>query len=534
MASISTDKNGNRRILISGLLGPGTRHAIHIGKATKKQAERLRALVETLVNARRTGAALDDQVIRSVNSLLPSIRKRLVALGLIDDAGQSGPRTLGRFVNGFVAGRTNIKPATKEVWRQGEVSLLDFFGEDRLMTTVTPGDADDYLEHLKGLTSRIKKPLAPMTIQKRLRFAKAIFRAAHRKKLIQENPFEDVNFTTSKPERGFFVTPEMTARLLAACPDHHWRMIVLLCRIGGLRCPSEVLSLRWQDIDWGAERIVVHSPKTEHHPGKDKRVIPLFPELRNQLRECFEMAKDGDIYVIDSRYRRAAIGPSGWRNVNLRTRFRHIIAAAGLQEWPRLFHNLRSSRQTELVERFPSHVVCGWLGNSEEIAKAHYYQITDAHFTQATAQSGSITAAPPNQRPGNSAAANEPERPDDEPPNADGRPSDGNTPPPDYPSPKGRGGQSAESDAREAQNPTQRTAAHTSTEQQQKHSTPITATTYAAACRSVPQPAKPQNGRGGIRTHEPLSRLPVFKTGAFDHSATRPGDGRGGSPCGLR
>ena len=29
-------------------------------------------------------------------------------------------------------------------------------------------------------------------------------------------------------------------------------------------------------------------------------------------------------------------------------------------------------------------------------------------------------------------------------------------------------------------------------------------------------------GRGGIRTHEPLSRLPVFKTGAFNRSATRP------------
>ncbi len=31
------------------------------------------------------------------------------------------------------------------------------------------------------------------------------------------------------------------------------------------------------------------------------------------------------------------------------------------------------------------------------------------------------------------------------------------------------------------------------------------------------------NGRGGgIRTHDTLSRMPVFKTGAFDHSATPP------------
>ena len=29
-------------------------------------------------------------------------------------------------------------------------------------------------------------------------------------------------------------------------------------------------------------------------------------------------------------------------------------------------------------------------------------------------------------------------------------------------------------------------------------------------------------GGGGIRTHGTLSRTPVFKTGAFDHSATPP------------
>ena len=33
-------------------------------------------------------------------------------------------------------------------------------------------------------------------------------------------------------------------------------------------------------------------------------------------------------------------------------------------------------------------------------------------------------------------------------------------------------------------------------------------------------------GGGGIRTHETLARLPVFKTGAFNHSATPPRDGR--------
>ena len=78
------------------------------------------------------------------------------------------------------------------------------------------------------------------------------------------------------------------------------------------------------------------------------------------------------------------MGPFGWRNCNLNVRLRRIVKNAGLTVWPRIFHNLRSSRQTELAEIFPSHVVCAWLGNSEDIAKKHYYQVTDAHFAAAS------------------------------------------------------------------------------------------------------------------------------------------------------
>jgi hypothetical protein len=78
------------------------------------------------------------------------------------------------------------------------------------------------------------------------------------------------------------------------------------------------------------------------------------------------------------------MGKSGWRNCNLRTRFLKILKRAGVQKWPRLFRNIRSSRQTELAEIFPSHVVCAWMDNSEDIAKKHYLQVIDAHFATAT------------------------------------------------------------------------------------------------------------------------------------------------------
>lgn len=66
-----------------------------------------------------------------------------------------------------------------------------------------------------------------------------------------------------------------------------------------------------------------------------------------------------------------------------RTMLTKIIRRAGLDVWPKLFQNLRSTRQTELEERFRSHVVCGWLGNSVQVARKHYLQTTDEHFEEA-------------------------------------------------------------------------------------------------------------------------------------------------------
>jgi len=92
-----------------------------------------------------------------------------------------------------------------------------------------------------------------------------------RRKLIDENPFEGVKAAAiGIKDRQHFVTREDIARVLECCPNHHWRAITALSRYGGLRSPSEVLSLRWQDIDWEASRIVVTSPKTEHHAGKGR------------------------------------------------------------------------------------------------------------------------------------------------------------------------------------------------------------------------------------------------------------------------
>ena len=104
-------------------------------------------------------------------------------------------------------------------------------------------------------------------------------------------------------------------------------------------------------------------------------MVPLFPELRPYLEDVFEQAAPGAEYVI-TRYRNT--------NVNLRTQLLRIIKLAGLKPWPKLFQNLRSTRETELAENYPMHVICTWIGNSQAVATKHYLQVTEEHFKRAT------------------------------------------------------------------------------------------------------------------------------------------------------
>ncbi len=376
MASIARDKNGTRRILF--VAPDGKRPTIRLGKVSQRTAEGIKYRVEQLLESLQFNRSMEADLAEWVIGLDLDFAKKLARVGLIPDPEAKPAATLAAFLKSYIDGRVDLKPATKIVRGQVIRDLNEYFGESREVQTVTPGNADDFKQWL------VSRKLAPTTIHKRLQVSRSFFHAMRRRKLIVENPFDGVKAAaTGIKDRQRFVTRAEIAQVLDACPDHHWRAIVALSRYGGLRCPSEVLSLRWQDVDWEASRIVVTSPKTEHHAGKASRTIPLFPELRTILDEAFDLAPEGAVYVVDERFRKSAMGPGGWMNANLRTHFGRIVDRAGLKTWPRLFHNLRASRETELVETYPLQVVTDWLGNTPKVAMRHYLMTTDEHFAAA-------------------------------------------------------------------------------------------------------------------------------------------------------
>lgn len=393
MASLSTDKDGNRRILF--MADDGSRKAIRLGKLPKKTAESILTRVEYLAIAKKTGCPVDNETARWIAGLSEPLRKKIVAVGLIEPKEKTEVPLLGKFIDDYIAGRANLKPNTRRNYETTRRNLVDYFNEKHKLASITPGDADQWREHLLQTRS-----LA--TVSREVKRAKQFFRAAVRKRFIPENPFADLKAPAQvNQSREFFVTTAVIEKVIAACPDAEWRLILALSRYGGLRCPSEHLELTWGDIDWERERMTVRSPKTEHNPGGESRVIPLFPELRPHLEAAFDEAEPGTKHVI-RRYRD--------RNSNLRSQFLRIIERAGEKPWPRLFHNLRASRQTELTSKHPLHVVCAWIGNSAAIADKHYLQVTEDHFAKATAippspAGGAESGALSTQKPAQQAAA---------------------------------------------------------------------------------------------------------------------------------
>jgi hypothetical protein len=112
------------------------------------------------------------------------------------------------------------------------------------------------------------------------------------------------------------------------------------------------------------------------------------------------MAEDGQTHVIpETLYLPAANGPRGWNNCNLRTTFGKIIDRAGLDPWPRLFHALRASCESDLAREYPITTVCKWIGNTVSIAARHYVQVVDEDFKRASHVPDEATQNPTHAAP---------------------------------------------------------------------------------------------------------------------------------------
>ncbi len=379
MASLSREPEGRKTVQV---VLNGKRQSIRLGKMSLRDAETVRLRIEDLAASLNSGRAWDNATAEWVAGLDSRLAGKLERIGLIRKRTQTtSPMTVAEFLDDYLAKRGDVKESTRLVLGHTRRCLVEYF-KDKPIADITDGDADDFrlwlVSHADPADKTVKK-LADNTVRRRCGIARQYFKAAMKRGLVTRNPFAEMPVTVrGNPKRMYFLSRADAQKVLDACPDAQWRLLFALARFGGLRIPSEALALTWGDINWAAGRFTVHSPKTEHHEGKDQRVVPIFPELEPYLLAVWDDQAPNE--PIITRYTNVT--------QNVGTQLARIVRAAGLSPWPKLWQNLRATRETELSERWPIKTVCEWIGNSRLVAAEHYLTVPEEHFQQAVVKDG--------------------------------------------------------------------------------------------------------------------------------------------------
>ncbi len=369
MASVTTEKrNGKALYRIEYRDKDKRRRKLRLGSLSKRDAQSIALKVQSIISAQVAGNDLPTATTEWLKTISDDLHTRLAEQGLCK---VRVTHKLSEWVDNYIyIQRKNSGEHWHKNYSRTQALLIQHFGEVA-MGSITPEQAQGFRDWLSN-----ELCMAQATIAGHIKRAKQFFAAAVKAGAIASSPFfEVVAGSQVNTERSVYVSAEDIERAIDMAPDAQWRLLIALSRYAGLRCPSETLALRWCDVDFTAGTMQITSSKTAKQ-GKSKRQVPIFPSLKPYFEDAFEPEHERCI----SRY----IGVA----TNLRTTFLKIITKAGLEPWPRLFHNLRGSLQTDLMERFPAHVVCQWLGNTEKVALNHYLKVTPEHIARAIGDAG--------------------------------------------------------------------------------------------------------------------------------------------------
>ena len=395
MASIRREQSGKFSVLVYVYK---KRRSVRLETFSEDQAKVAAKHIQEIATQRNKGEVAGDNAMRWLASEPPAVRDRLERAGVItvslerkqeiesekrqraQQQAAKEHRTLKQLTDRFLKGNDNNKDSTKTTYNNIIRNLHTYFGESKIITEITHQDAVEFRAFLKreGNIRDVKKadrgkkgkgkPMAENTVRRRTGLARQVFKVAIRAKWIAENPFEGLAATWKRnAARDVYIPPETIVDCIKAANNWEWRLIFALSGFAGLRGASEILTLRWDAIDFDKGAIgemVVQSPKTEHHEGQESRIVPIFPDVLPYLREAEQMAEQiandegrAVVYVIDS-YR------GDWEGRNLNQNAKRIIERAGPWCHPEDLSELASQRRDRLdwLPRFRHQRHCGLVG----------------------------------------------------------------------------------------------------------------------------------------------------------------------------
>ena len=351
MASLTKRKNGSRFITFLG--HSGKLRTVTLGKVPGRYADTVKVRVEDLASARASGHPPQNATLVWLNEIDDRLFAKLANVGLVAARVKT---PVVAWLDQYLAERVDdLKPESHRKLKQTRNKLAVHFDAQRELRSLTPEDAVAWRSALK------QQGLSEAAIKTHCGNAKTMLAEAVRRKTLAENPFIHLKSGATPSAYSHYVTPEITERVIEACPDSEWRLLVGLARYAGLRIPSESQGLTWEDVDFDHARLTVRSPKTEHHIGHEQRVVPITPRLMELIQERFDDAGEGERHLVTLAGKGAVIRP-----------MRKIWKRAGVEPWKRLWQTLRQSCEKQWAMDHPQYAVSKWIGHSITVSGRHY------------------------------------------------------------------------------------------------------------------------------------------------------------------
>jgi integrase len=238
---------------------------------------------------------------------------------------------------------------------------------EKALDAIKTEDVEDLMRTMEG------EDVGPKSIRNYIGTLSALYRfAMHgKRKWARSNPCEDVDLPKRKrsEEIHYLTVPEVEALASAAVEGEHHaldRALYVAAAMTGLR-QGELLALRWQDVDWSAQRVRVRRSHVlgEFDAPKSRRGSRSVPMNRRVVREL-DQWHQATRWSADSAlvFAEPATGDVLARGALMR-RYRRALKAAQLEQTHR-FHDLRHTFGTAMAAAgVPMRTLQEWMGHRD-------------------------------------------------------------------------------------------------------------------------------------------------------------------------
>jgi integrase len=249
----------------------------------------------------------------------------------------------------------SLQPGTLAIYRTTFAHFRRSAGNPPL-SSLTPRIFDTYkIQRLEVV--------AAATVNIELRTLKAAIRMGVRWEMLQKSPFEGVTLARLPEREPAYYGREEFQRLLDTIREPWLRQVVLFAAVTGMR-QGEILSLRWEQVDFRARVARLSSTAAFRTKTGKRRTVPLGDTALQVLRDRESARESALVFTLRGR-------PLLRRWVT--TKLRRYVREIGLDR--RLnFHSLRSSFASWLaLDGVSIYQISKLLGHSDVKITQEYY-----------------------------------------------------------------------------------------------------------------------------------------------------------------